>query len=77
MELPKSNADWLNLIRKQEHQHAKDLEAWQQAVKSAAELLKQTENAMSVFSRTFQADTNRDFVQNFKNCNENIVWDRL
>ena len=72
MELPKSNSDWLNLIRKQEHQHAKDLEAWQQAVKSAADLLKQTENAMSMFSRTFQADTNRDFIQNFINFKETI-----
>jgi len=65
MELPKSNGDWLNLIRKQEHQHAKDLEAWQQAVKSAADLLKQTENAMSMFSRTFQADTNRKLLKHF------------
>ena len=48
-DLPKSNADWLSLIRKQELKHAKDLEAWQLAVKSAADLLKQTENAMSMF----------------------------
>jgi len=60
---PKTTDDWLRLLQRQEAMHNRDLKNWQEAVRAASSLLHQTENAMSTFSKGFQAETNRKLLK--------------
>lgn len=62
---PRTPEEWLLLLQKQEEQHNKDMQNWQNVVKSASRLLQQTENTMTSFSKSFQAETNRKLLQHF------------
>jgi len=49
---------WMEVLREQETQHHRDLQAWRTAVEAASNLLQQTENTMQKLSQSFDRETN-------------------
>jgi len=49
---------WMGVLREQETQHHRDLQAWRTAVEAASNLLQQTENTMLKLSQSFDRETN-------------------
>jgi len=53
------------LLHRQEIAHNKDLQNWQEAVRAASGLLRQTEATMNSFTKSFVAETNRKLLKHF------------
>jgi len=52
------SSSWMEVLREQETQHHRDLQAWRTAVEAASNLLEQTENTMHKLSQSFDRETN-------------------
>jgi len=62
---PRTTEDWFMLLHRQELAHNKDLQNWQEAVRAASGLLRQTEATMNSFTKSFVAETNRKLLKHF------------
>lgn len=66
---PKTHEDWLKLFQQQETLHSVEMQKWQRILKTAIQLLKQTEESLGELQRSIHPTyTNKvmSIIQNHK-----------
>jgi hypothetical protein len=77
---PKSHDEWIKLLQQQETLHSVEIQKWQRILKTAIQLLKQTEESLNELQRSINPTyTNKvmSILQNHKDAVEQTRQDEL